>query len=172
MVGQGGGAPGARATEPRCWCGERPARRFSDDYLCCDACGTLVLQHPPDADALRVKDDATDFYERENAMRRELGYPPYGRLANVLVWGRERRTVADVARAVSTALVGALPVGSTVMGPSPCPLERLKGVWRWHVLVKAPRGAPLGSLIGQGIADVARPRGVSLAVDVDAVDLL
>jgi primosomal protein N' (replication factor Y) (superfamily II helicase) len=36
--------------------------------------------------------------------------------------------------------------GVTVIGPAPCPVERIKNRWRWHVLVKAEAAAELTRL--------------------------
>jgi SAM-dependent methyltransferase len=49
---------------PACWCGSQPSGRFSDEYLRCDHCGSLVREHQPEPASLRVEDDARDFYGR------------------------------------------------------------------------------------------------------------
>jgi len=137
--------------------------------------GKVVIQtYWPDHPAIVAAacHDPTAFYAREKTMRAELGYPPFGRLANVLVWGSERRPVVDFSGTVAMRLADDAPDDCTVMGPSPAPLERLKGMWRWHVLLKAPLGTPLGELGNRALAAVARPNGVSAAIDVDPVDLL
>ena len=63
----------------------------------------------------------------------------------------------------SERLGGAL----TVLGPAPCPIMRLKGRWRWHVLVKAAEPRAIGRVVR---ALGARARGV--VVDRDPVSLL
>jgi SAM-dependent methyltransferase len=66
------------SSRPRCWCGGRQFERFSDDYLVCQACGTLVLEHPPAAEALCVVDDEKDFYGRsyyDNHLTGDYKYP-------------------------------------------------------------------------------------------------
>jgi primosomal protein N' (replication factor Y) len=137
--------------------------------------GQVFLQtYWPDHPALRAAatHDASIFYTQELATRRELAYPPFGRLANVLVWGRERDEVARYAAVAAAAIVDGVPEQWAVLGPSPAPLSRLKGVWRWHVLVKAPVGAPLPGSIGAALASTSAPRGVTCAVDIDPVDML
>ena len=71
---------------------------------------------------------------------------------------------AWLARANAERLGGAL----TVLGPAPCPIERLKGRWRWHVLVKASEPRALGRVVR---AWGARARAV-VVVDRDPVTLL
>ena len=66
----------------------------------------------------------------------------------------------------------------TVLGPAPCPIPRLKGRWRWHVLVKATEPRAIGQVVrawGRGKAATARgagERGPAVIVDRDPVTLL
>src|SRR5216117_2946922 len=98
-------------------------------------------------------------------------YPPHVRLARFVAShedaGRVQRTAERVAawlvRANTERLSGAL----SVLGSAPCPIERLKGRWRWHVLVKAAEPRAIGRVVR---ALGARARG--LVVDRDPVSLL
>jgi primosomal protein N' len=45
-------------------------------------------------------------------------------------------------------------------------------MWRWHVLVKAPLHTPLGDLTAGALGALTSPPDVSVAIDVDPVDLL
>jgi primosomal protein N' (replication factor Y) (superfamily II helicase) len=101
-----------------------------------------------------------------------LGYPPFGRLANVLVWGKERADVAEACADLAKAVTSASPQEWQILGPSPAPMSRLKGVWRWHILVKAPSGAPLPEVLGAAMKGLKRRAGVSIACDIDPLDLL
>jgi primosomal protein N' (replication factor Y) len=137
--------------------------------------GNVVLQtywsdHRAIVAAAAHKPDA--FYEPEALERRELGYPPFGRLCNVLVWGDEGGAVGRVAGMVAEELQSSVPEGWSVVGPSPAPLSRLKRAWRWHVLVKAPEGCAMSSVLGASLARVPKVSGVSVVADVDPTDLL
>ena len=59
-----------------------------------------------------------------------------------------------------------------LLGPAPCALYRLKGDYRWHVLVKAPAQADIGAVVGPVIAKLGRHDGVKLSVDIDPGNLL
>lgn len=137
--------------------------------------GEVVIQtYRPDHPAVvaAATHDPAAFYESETRDRRELGYPPFGRLADVHVRGRDRAEVATTADAVARALEKQVPDTWRVLGPSPSPLARLKGVWRWHVLVKAPEGADLAGALGAALASVPSPDSVTVGADVDALELL
>ena len=94
-----------------------------------------------------VKHDYASFVREELAARESPAYPPTIRLANVVFSGT---TESDTARLAASA-VGWLEAlatkrairGLTIVGPAPCPIERIKNRWRWHALLKSDRPADL-----------------------------
>jgi primosomal protein N' (replication factor Y) len=137
--------------------------------------GLVIVQtYWPDHPAIQAaaRHEPSVFYEDEQDTRRELGYPPFGRLANILFWGADKAAVATAANAWTTALSSEIPDTWSVLGPSPAPISRLKGVWRWHLLVKAPVGARLSEVLSAVERGVSGNRAVSHAIDVDPIDLL
>lgn len=114
------------------------------------------------------------FVSSELAERREAGYPPFARLANCLVWGRDagevRRVSGELASAVRERVFG--EPGWEVLGPADCVRARVQDRTRRHVMVKAPLEADVGGTLSACAATVPRPRGVNLAIDVDAYDLM
>lgn len=136
--------------------------------------GRVIFQtYAPDHPAIRAAavHDPTIFYVQEDRERKAAGLPPHGRLANVLVWGRERDVVAAHAGLIGDGL-SAAGADLEVLGPSPAPLEKLKGMWRWHLLVKGALDAPISHVLSKVLKEAPRTDGVSVAVDVDPVSLL
>lgn len=137
--------------------------------------GEVVIQtYWPDHPAIlaAAAHDPSLFYAEEGAIRTELSYPPFGRLANLLIWGHKQPDVARVAGELVSALQATLPEGWQLLGPSPSPLARVKNVWRWHVLVKAPLGSDLSTPIRAAMKVLPRTEGVAVVADVDPADLL
>lgn len=137
--------------------------------------GSVIIQtYWPDHPALLAvaSHDPEIFYRADREQRAELGYPPYGRLANVLIRGRDTGGTESTAKRVSDALTESVPAGWRVLGPSPAPLSRIKGVWRWHVLVKAPEDADISGVLTAAMGQVRPDTDVGIAVDVDPLDLL
>ncbi|MDR3685940.1 MAG: primosomal protein N' [Coriobacteriia bacterium] len=134
----------------------------------------IVQTYWPDHPAIRAAaaHDPSIFYDLEEAERLASGYPPYGRLANVLAWGKDRAEVARVCDALSAALSVHLEPGWELLGPSPAPLSRLKGVWRWHLLLKAPPDAVLAPALRAALKAQPKSSGVLVACDIDPLDLL
>ncbi|MFO7981926.1 MAG: primosomal protein N' [Desulfuromonadales bacterium] len=118
-----------------------------------------------------VEHDYPTFYEQEIAFRSELGYPPFGFLANLVFSGNDAEAVLAAAEPVAARLQTFSEVD--VLGPTPCPLSRLRGKTRIQVLLKSPGRAALRSVL----VEAQRLRrqvgsGVSLMIDVDPVDML
>ena len=120
------------------------------------------------------------FYERESEERSGLGlgYPPFSRLVSLLLRGEDRERVSSAAQTLAEFLVaGASTMDEPrpeVLGPAPAPLERLKGAYRWHVLVRG-RGSSARALVAGALGQMGSlrlPSSVSVAVDVDPADLL
>jgi len=116
--------------------------------------------------------DPSPLVAEERQTRAELEYPPFGRLANVLVTSPDDRAARQHAEALAAAIVSRLPEGWSLLGPSRAPLARIKRAYRWHVLLKAPAGAPISRVVSDAIAESGRAEGVTVAPDVDPVDLL
>lgn len=140
-----------------------------------DLPGHVVIQtYWPDHPALLAvaAHDPASFRTSEKLLRKELGYPPFGRLANLLVWGRDQGAVARSAQAMTDVVQSKVPSFWTLVGPSPAPLSRLKGNWRWHLLVKAPSDALMGPVLSEALCSLPRDANVSVTADVDPADLL
>lgn len=137
--------------------------------------GRVIIQtYWPDHPAIRavVAGDASLLYAQEVEDRSALGFPPFGRIVNVLFSGPKASDVRDAAHAAASALRGALPAGWDLVGPSAAPITRLKGKWRWHMLVKAPADADISAVVGPVLTTVPVPEGVVRIIDVDPIGML
>ncbi|HAL29097.1 MAG TPA: hypothetical protein DCP20_00055, partial [Coriobacteriia bacterium] len=66
----------------------------------------------------------------------------------------------------------AVPEGWSVLGPSPAPITRIKGRWRWHVVVKSPDGPAMPSLLSRLDTEITVPEQVTRTIDVDPAGML
>ncbi len=105
------------------------------------------------------------FVQAELTQRRRGGWPPYGRLAALLLDGKQEQVTARAAR----ELVRHAPQreGVRVLGPAPAPLSKLKDHYRFRLLVKAPRELPLQHYLRAWLSAAPLPRSVRLKVDID-----
>ncbi|MBI1796057.1 MAG: primosomal protein N' [Candidatus Eisenbacteria bacterium] len=135
---------------------------------------TCSPEHPAILAACR--DDEAAFATRELAERREAGYPPFVRLATLLLTGADEGDVERASNALADAIRGdAEAQGVTVLGPAPQALARLRGRHRWHLLLKAASAPKLRTVLATGLAwaeSKARPASVRVVADVDPVEVL
>jgi len=109
--------------------------------------GQVVLQtYKPDHYAIQAASthDYATFYQQELAQRKALAYPPFMRLARLLY----RHTSAEWAEAEAERLAAILRdrltsvgLADYLIGPVPCFFERLRGDYRWQLVVRAPNPA-------------------------------
>lgn len=87
------------------------------------------------------RQDYATFYQQEMAFRRQHGYPPYNRLIR-LVYSHQnedrcRQQAEKLRRELETRIAEMGLVGFSLIGPAPCFLKRIKGKYRWHVVISA-----------------------------------
>jgi len=146
--------------------------------------GRVIVQtFAPDHEAIRfaLQHDYEGYARRLMRARRALGYPPYGRLAMVRMSHGREGVVRSAARAAGDVLRqvvrqrGGRQAGLRLLGPSPAPLGRIAGRYRWRLLLLAPDPRALASIFDETEADLRRaasPRGLRMAIDVDPQSML
>jgi primosomal protein N' (replication factor Y) len=139
--------------------------------------GSVIVQtRAPDHHALQTAaaHSVRAFADAELPLRQPPNppYPPGVGLARFVVAGPDRAQVERTAerlgawlrRANTERLAGVL----VVLGPAPCPIQRLQGRWRWHLLVKSSEARALGRVVRAWRRVGAR----GVTVDRDPVSLL
>lgn len=143
-----------------------------------DAKGTVLIQtrspdHPAIACAARHDVDA--FLERELQDREELGYPPFSRLVLLRLDGLAEDKVVEVAKRLAAIAEETPEVRGEkveVRGPTAAPLPRIRGRFRYRVLLRGPRPElrAVTRAIKRMLSDV--PREVRVIIDVDPLSMM
>ena len=148
--------------------GERPGRVLIQTY----APGHYSIRAARDQDYER-------FMRRELTLRRELGYPPFTRLAMVRIEGEDSPVAARIAAEAATALKRAAAASAEgairVLGPAPAPIERIRGRYRFQVMVKSAALQEMRAALGAmraALAPQAARAAVRLAIDIDPLSML
>ncbi|MHB0975715.1 MAG: replication restart helicase PriA [Candidatus Aquicultorales bacterium] len=138
-----------------------------------DSPGKVVLQtFSPDNPAIQavVGSDFETFFREELKSRDALGYPPVNSIARILFSGESAEETEAVAETSAKALDGC---PGTLLGPSPAPLVRVKGEYRYHILVKTSQPEELRAFIRERLgASLGRRGRVASNVDIDPVWVL
>lgn len=109
--------------------------------------------------------DRARFLELEMASRKAAAMPPFGRLAAVLVSGKDLEAVQQVCRQL--ARMAPHSEGVQVLGPAPAPISLLRGQHRMRFLLKTARNVAPQPLIASWLAGVKAPSSVTVRVDID-----
>ncbi|WP_396204697.1 primosomal protein N' [Gemmatimonas sp.] len=143
--------------------------------------GDVIVQtRMPQAHAVRhaLTHDYVGFVREELGARRTPAYPPFVHIANVVVSGVHQAAVAEAAAAAAqwvTTLMQRQGLRDLVLvGPAPCPIDRIKDRWRWHFLLKSSQPR-LMTRVAHYIAarcPVPKDSDLRLVVDRDPVSLL
>ena len=117
-----------------------------------------------------VSGDLDAFMEAEAAARRPGHWPPFGRLAALIVSSEDERAADRTARDLGVAA----PDGSgvEVLGPAPAPMALLRGRHRRRLLLKTRRDIAVQPVLRDWLSRVEVPNSVRVQVDVDPVSFL
>jgi primosomal protein N' (replication factor Y) len=136
----------------------------------------LIQTRQPSHDCLQAaaRQDFGAFFDASLAERREFGYPPYGRLAALVLKGKDKAKVQAKAEEAVRHLEQAAKAGAfnvSVLGPAPSPLVLVKGWWRYRVLLKSSSTKALHAVLDPWCFGW-KDRSVQLAVDIDPLSFL
>lgn len=112
-----------------------------------------------------INQDRDLFMDFEKQSRKLLCYPPYGKLASLIISGKSQHQTAMVAAdfgksAPHTDLI-------SVLGPAPAPLFMLRDKYRFRLLLKTARSINIQEVIKEWLAMVNVPPSVRVEVDID-----
>lgn len=143
--------------------------------------GQVVIQtYNPDHPSLvaACKHDYENFAAQELAIREELLYPPYGRLAGLRIQGPQLDRLNEACSLVAGRAASLVSLHENygaieVLGPSEAPLARLRNQYRFQMLLKAKDPRWLNKFCYQLLSDESWiPAGVKISIDVDPLHLL
>jgi primosomal protein N' (replication factor Y) len=129
--------------------------------------------HQPEHPVMRalISGDREAFYKSEIELRERTHYPPFGRLASLVISANDRHGAENFGR----TLVSHAPKNDEVrvLGPAEAPIAVVRGRHRFRLLVKSPRAFDLSAYLRTWLAAAPRPRGnVRLEIDVDPMSFL
>ncbi len=132
----------------------------------------LIQTYAPDNPAMiaLAHGDRDGFLACERDMRSELGFPPFGRLAALIVSASSEAEVDEGAAAIARAAPRA--EGVEVFGPAPAPIAILRGRHRRRFLVKSPRTLDLSAYMAAWRGRIRAKGSLRIAVDIDPYSFL
>jgi primosomal protein N' (replication factor Y) len=146
-----------------------------------EAPGKVVIQtYSPEHPSIRTSTEADylSFADQEIEIRKELSYPPFGKLISVRIIGADKEKTKNTsqqlklrAQELRDKFQGYQDL--QILGPTESPLARIKNQYRFQMLVKGPKTQVLNKFIRQVLGDEKWVNSqVHLSVDVDPINML
>jgi primosomal protein N' (replication factor Y) len=134
---------------------------------------SLLQTHQPGHPVMKalIAQDREAFYVAEIAAREAAGYPPFGRLASLVISAGDRHAAEAFAR----KLVAVAPRSdqARILGPAEAPLAVVRGRYRFRILVKSPRAFDLSGFLRGWLSAAPKVKGnLKLEIDVDPQSFL
>jgi primosomal protein N' (replication factor Y) len=129
--------------------------------------------HQPEHPVMRalIAADRDAFYDTEIAAREKTGYPPFGRLAAIVVSGGDRHETESFARKIAQS--APLDEAVRILGPAEAPLAVVRGRHRQRLLIKSPKAFDLSGYVRGWLSVAPKTRGtLKIEVDIDPQSFL
>jgi primosomal protein N' (replication factor Y) len=138
--------------------------------------GEVVIQtYCPEEIAIKTAQhhDYEQFFNYELKNRQELSYPPFSRLARIIVEGNVEQEVKNRICGISSMLRRFAGPEFTILGPTPAVLERIANESRYSLLIKAQSARKLGEALREVRKSNSRmSKNLKVIIDVDPVNML
>jgi primosomal protein N' (replication factor Y) len=120
-----------------------------------------------------TRHDYEAFFEAEIQFRKIFHYPPVTSMIAILFRGAELADVERAAMKAGTLFEEALAplAGTRIQGPAAAPMSRIKGVWRFQILLRSPQRVALRRAV-EAVMLGRKWGNVDVAIDVDPVNIL
>ena len=118
--------------------------------------------------------DYGGFASHEIEIRKGLRYPPFSRLLRVVVSCADEgltRQNAEMLRDCAKAAMNQHQIAVQLVGAAPAPLQKLKTLWRWHLLFRAQSGVQLNRLM-RVLQEISVPERIRVTFDIDPQEML
>ena len=137
----------------------------------------LVQTFDPGHDAIQAatRHDYIGFANHELPQRQEYSYPPFGFQARIVIRSEIQSKAEQMADHIADEVAKsgtALESDVTVLGPAPAPVEKLRGKFRYHMLLSSQVSGALQNVIQRSQTTIKSIDDVQWIVDIDPQDML
>ncbi len=121
--------------------------------------------------------DYESFYENEIEIREAFDYPPFSKIIRIILSSdnnfRAEKSALEIAMRLKDWInKQSLSERLIVMGPAPCVLEKIKGEFRFNIIIKNKLEEKGHNIILSFLRKVILPNDIKMVVDVDPADIL
>lgn len=142
--------------------------------------GSVIFQtYNPEFYALESakQQNYKEFYNTEIQAREEFDYPPFSQVVRLIISSdnnfRAEKSAQEIAMRLSTIIdKQGVSERLIVLGPTACVIERIKGMYRFQIIIKNKMGEKGHSFLTRFLNQISMPKDIKLAIDVDPIDIL
>lgn len=116
--------------------------------------------------------DYKGFFQKEMSLREELSYPPFSKMVRIVLKFRTRDMGEKIIKEVLEIINKTSSRGIDILGPSPAPIEKIRNLWRFHLIIKGKNSRNLRSKASEILHMLKEIDNVKTYVDVDPISLL
>jgi len=133
--------------------------------------GKVIIQtYTPEHYAIQcaIAHDYNSFYRQEMVFRKQLTLPPYAHLISVILRSKNNQKLEKAAEELARVFrKKSKGENINTLGPDPMPVSKLKGYFRWGLLLKVKDVAGANTLLKKSLRAWEASSGVKVTVDVD-----
>ncbi|MBN2441684.1 MAG: primosomal protein N' [Spirochaetales bacterium] len=137
--------------------------------------GKVIVQTVrPENEAIRsaAQMKSEEFYERELAIRQDLGFPPFSRLIRLVFRGSNDETTYKTAQSFYDGIESVMRPYAEILGPAECPISIISKNHRYHLIFRAEKIKEVHAVLRSFLFQFKSPNTVYCEIDVDPVSLL
>ncbi|MHA1538961.1 MAG: replication restart helicase PriA [Alphaproteobacteria bacterium] len=114
--------------------------------------------------------DRDRFVAEEINARKAHNFPPYGKLAALIISGKNENTLDGFCRALSRKAPHLDKI--QILGPAPAPLSLLRGKYRRRFLIKAPENTKIQPILKAWLSTLKLPSSIKIKIDIDPYNFM
>ena len=119
-----------------------------------------------------MDEDYEKFYIEELESRKELSYPPFTNLINMIISGLKEEPVQAESKKLFDKIDKDIKMDMKILGPAPAPFYRINRFYRRHILIKTEDINRMTAELGKVLREYKKNRDIRVIVDVDPVWIL
>lgn len=144
-----------------------------------DEPGRVIMQtFNPDHFTIKAarNQDYIEFFNQETPFRKALMYPPFSRMIQLKISGKNQDKTRDHARLAADLLerLNTREPKAQILGPIEAPIQKISSRYRWQILIKCLSSGNISRMVSDMVRDpvVQKVKSVSVVIDVDPYSLL
>ncbi len=116
--------------------------------------------------------DFEGFWQQEIDFRKKWDFPPFAHMALITVRSPHQVKAAFSADTLARRLKEILPPSTQLSEPAPAPLEKVRGEYRFHIMLRTKSILALSRRLREVLDKLTFPTDVIVTVDIDPYQLM